>query len=418
MGIPDPVLHKTKRFEWDIPPAPSDPILALHEAYQEACSPHAINLSVGAYRDGEGRAHEFRSVREARMSLSCTESYDHGYLPISGLKGLSSLSARLIFGDGPVDAGRVACIHTVSGSCALRLGLAFASQVLGAGCGYISTPAWPNHGQMVPAEGLKLGRYRYYDSNRRGVDVEGMIEDLENAKHGDVVVMQPCGHNPTGADLTEEEWGRVAEIVKKRGLVAVFDMAYQGLASGDLERDAYAVRLFVSNGINVIVAQSYSKNLGLYNSRVGSVDVCVTEGVHMVETVANVKSQLCWLARGIYSSPPAHGGRIAERVLGEKGLRAEWESEIGDIVGRMRRMRMRLREELERRGVCGEWEHLTRTRGMFALLGLSEGQVAVLRCGFGIYMTKDSRINVAGLTEGNVERVAQAVAEVVGVRRA
>lgn len=412
MVIPDPVSSPSESH-WHIDTAPSDPILALHQAYLQDRSPTAVNLSVGAYLDSAGRAHEFRSVRSARLFQSSSPTFDHSYLPIAGLQALSSLSARLIYGDNTVDDARVAILHTVSGSCALRLALSFAAHVLGAAAAYISTPAWPNHAQMVPAEGLKLARYTYYDARRHAVDVEGMLADLVNARRGDVVVLQPCAHNPTGADLTERQWARVADVVERRALVPLFDMAYQGLASGDVVRDAYAVRMFADRGINFLVAQSFSKNLGLYNSRVGTVSLCVAGGMHATEMVKNAASQISWLARGMYSSPPAHGARIAASVLGEQKLREDWVKEIGEMVQRMRSMRDMLRDQLERRQVPGEWEHVTETTGMFVLLGLTPAQVERLRTLHHVYITKDSRINVAGLTEANVATVAHAIAEVI-----
>ncbi|CDF40699.1 Aspartate aminotransferase [Chondrus crispus] len=413
MRVPDPVPSTSERSKWDVLAAPRDPILAIHQAYQQDPSPLAVNVSVGAYRDAGGNVHEFRAVRDARLSIAASSTYDHAYLPISGLEHLASQSARLIYGDDVFESGRVACLHTVSGSCALRLALSLASRVLGAEEAHVSLPAWPNHVQMVPMEALKLARYRYYDYDRHAVDIDGMLADLGKAKRGDVVLLQACAHNPSGADLKEREWRRVADVVQQRRLVPVFDMAYQELASGDMEEDVCAVRTFVRKGINVIVAQSFSKNLGLYNSRVGTVSVCVADKVPGRDTATNLLSQLSWLVRGMYSSPPAHGALIAAKVMGDDTLRAKWLLEIKEVVGRIGKMRERLRDELERRKVAGHWKHITQTKGMFVLLGLTYSQVERMRVLHHIYLTGNSRINIAGLNENNVAQVAEAIAEVV-----
>lgn len=336
--------------------------------------------------------------------------FDHTYLPIIGYVPLIRHATILLHGEKTVNEGRVAAVHTVSGSCALRLALAFCKEVLGCGEVWNSQPSWPNHEHIASAVGLKVCRYAYYDYTGMCVDAEGMLKDLKGGKKGSVVILQPCGHNPTGADLTEDDWSRVASVVKEAGMVAVFDMAYLGLASGDIASDLCAVRVFTRMGLNFMVALSFSKSLGLYNSRVGVLSVCLAGKIKFLETVRNVTTQLGWLGRGMYSSPPVEGAKITAWVLEKE--RQKWEYEIKEMVTRMRSMRVRLVNELREAGGGCEWNHVLKTRGMFVLLGLTKKEVERLRTVHHIYVTDNSRMNVAGITEDNVRRVARAIMEV------
>lgn len=275
---------------------------------------------------------------------------------------------------------------------------------------WISRPSWPNHEHIANAVELKVRWYTYYDFEKLCVNVEDMLQDLSRGEKGAVVILQPCGHNPTGADLTEDEWRRVASVVKEMEMVTVFDMAYLGLVSGSIETDLFAVRLFTDMGLNVMVALSFSKSLGLYNSRVGMLSSCLAGEIRAVETAKNVTAQLGWLGRAMYSSPPVEGAKITAWVLEKR--RWEWECEMREMVVRMRAMRVRLVEELRALDEGVNWDHLLTTRGMFVLLGLTEKEVERLRRVHHIYVTADSRMNVAGVTEDNVGRVARAISEV------
>lgn len=408
MGIPD--LASSPLSLWEVPPAPADSILSLNQAYLNDPHPNATNLSIGAYRDHKGQPHEFRVVRKANRFFAALP-FDHAYLPIIGYMPLIRHATVLLHREKAVREGRVAAVHTVSGSCALRLALTFCKQVLACGEVWISWPSWPNHEHIANAVDLKVHWYAYYNFKTMCLNVEGMLQDLRRGKKGAVVILQPCGHNPTGMDLTEGEWRRVASVVKEMGMITVFDMAYLGLVSGDVETDLFAVRLFTDMGINVIVALSFSKSLGLYNSRVGVLSVCLVGEFGVAETAKNVTAQLGWLSRAMYSSPPVEGAKITAWVL-EK-VKREWEREMGEMVTRMRAMRVRLVEELRALHGGRNWDHVLTTRGMFVLLGLTEKEVERLRRVHHVYVTADSRMNVAGISEDNVGRVARAISEVV-----
>lgn len=397
---------------WHIPPAPKDPILTLHQLYLQDTHPSATNLSIGAYRTATGKQHEFQAVTDAQKLLS-THPPDHAYLPLSGHKALRHATTELIYGSDPALHSRIALIHTVSGSGALRLALAFCARILHSRVALVADPTWPNHIHLAAAESFNVIRYSYYNTLTKSLNFQALLADLRAAPFAAVVLLQACAHNPTGCDLSQVQWRTVASVVKERSLIPIFDMAYQGLATGDVANDAYPIRLFVTQGLNVFVAQSFSKNMGLYNSRVGTVSLCLSPGLRAPQLAANAVSQLCWLARATYSSPPVEGARIAATILTDELLRERWKAELREMVRRMQHMRKRLREELQRFSLERDWMFLENKCGMFVCLGLQEGMVERLRTYHHVYVTGNSRVNVAGLTEENVVRVAESVAEVI-----
>eukprot|EP00177_Eucheuma_denticulatum_P001329 GFKZ01002412.1.p1 GENE.GFKZ01002412.1~~GFKZ01002412.1.p1 ORF type:complete len:449 (+),score=58.74 GFKZ01002412.1:133-1347(+) len=382
---------------------PTDPILSIASLFHSDPHPTATNLSIGAFLTADGLPHEFQTIALARHHHHSLPA-DHSYLPLTGLPALLHQIPSLLHPQYPI-----AAIQTVSGSGAVRLALTFASNLLHSRRVLVAQPTWPNHIHIAKAVGLRVGYYRYYDAASKRIDVEAMLSDLALVSDDTVIIMQACAHNPTGMDLDDEQWGRVGDVLSsKQGVVVVMDMAYLGLASGTVEADGRGVRLLREKGILVLVAMSFSKNMGVYNSRVGVLSVECSGGE---EEARRVQGWMAWFARGMYSSAPAEGARWVSWVLENK--RGEWEGEVQDMVKRLVEMRARLRQELERSDK-GDWSYITRGKGMFVLLGLQGEQVERLRKQHHVYLTSDSRLNVAGLTDANVARVADAIAEVMG----
>jgi aspartate aminotransferase len=278
---------------------------------------------------------------------------------------------------------------------------------------YFSNPTWANHGQIFSNVHLPTATYPYFDAKTRGLNFEGMISALEGAPEKSIIVLHACAHNPTGVDPTQDQWKKIAAVMRKKSLFPFFDCAYQGFASGDLNRDAWAVRYFVEQGFELLIAQSYAKNFGLYGERAGCFHYVAGPGSAGAETSTRVASQLAILQRSEISNPPAYGARIASLCLNDVSLFAEWEDNLRTMSGRIIDMRKALRGKLEELKTPGTWNHITEQIGMFSFTGLSETQVAKLRSDAHIYMTKNGRVSMAGLNTHNVNYVAEAINKVV-----
>lgn len=400
-----------------VPTAPPDAILGLTTQFRADASPHKVNLGVGAYRTGDGLPYVLPVVRRVESTLASDPSSNHEYLPQDGLSSFCALSAQLIFGvDSPaLVAQRVVTVQALSGSGALSLAFTFVKRNISENVVvYVPDPTWPNHNGIVKSCGLEPPRmYRYFDKNTGGVDYKGMIEDLGNAPKGAIVLLHPCAHNPTGADPSEEEWYGIRDVITKRQLIPFFDCAYQGFASGDLERDAFAVRLFTSQpGLEMFVSQSYAKNLGLYGERVGALSIVFSEGTS-TSTLSAVRSQLKVIARTMYSSPPVHGAKIVTEILSSPQLYDEWKNDLRKMSARISTMRTMLRKRLEENGCPGTWEHITQQIGMFSYTRLTKEQVLYMREKSHVYMTNNGRMSMAGLTDDSVEYVADAMRDAI-----
>jgi aspartate aminotransferase len=278
---------------------------------------------------------------------------------------------------------------------------------------YVSNPTWANHHQIFTNVGLSLASYPYWDPKTRGLDIDGMLKTLEEAPEHSIILLHACAHNPTGVDPTQDQWKLIAEVIKRRGLFPFFDTAYQGFASGDLAKDGWSIRYFLEQGLELVVAQSYAKNFGLYGQRAGCFHYVAAAGPDAADQTARVGSQLSILQRSEISNPPIYGARIAARVLNDAELFAEWEANLRTMSGRIMDMRKALRGRLEALGTPGTWNHITDQIGMFSFTGLTETQVARLRSDGHIYMTKNGRISMAGLNTKNVEYVAGHIDKVV-----
>ena len=333
---------------------------------------------------------------------------DKEYAGIAGVPEFTAAAGRLAYGQDATEVlARTAIVQSLSGTGALRLGGAFlqrfqqpARRIL------LPTPTWGNHGAIFRDAGLEVAPYRYFCARTLGLDLDGLLADLQAAPPGTAVLLHACAHNPTGVDPSAAQWRAIAQVVRARRLLPFFDMAYQGFASGDAERDAQAVRAFVDAGAPLLLAQSFAKNFGLYGERVGALSVVCADA----QEAQAVLSQLKILVRPMYSNPPIHGARIVGRVLSDPPLAALWAREVAHMAQRIMRMRSRLRDLLlHAHRSSRSWAHITDQIGMFAYTGLLPEQVLRLTRDHHVYLTNDGRISIAGITDANVEHLAHAI---------
>jgi aspartate aminotransferase len=343
---------------------------------------------------------------EAKMLAA---GYNKEYLPIEGLADFRKATVELLLGAGhpAAAAGRVACLQALSGTGALRVGAAFVARWMKGAKVAISSPTWGNHMNIFGDEGVEVIRYRYFDPETVGLDFEGMMADLEAAPDGTVVLLHGCAHNPTGVDPTREQWAAIADLCARKRHLPFFDVAYQGFATGDLDTDAYAPRLFVERGLETVVAQSYSKNLGLYGERVGALNFVLADA----DAAARVLSQLKRIARALWSNPPTHGARIAAEVVGDPAMFEEWKREMAMMAGRIAKVRGELQAALEARAPARDWSFITRQIGMFSYTGMTTAQVDNMTNKHAVFMTRDGRISLAGLSSAKVDYLADAIVD-------
>ena len=393
-----------------VPAAPADAILGLTAAFREDSRPEKINLSVGVYQDESGQTPTLECVQVAEKRLAEAASAK-SYLPIPGAPEYGEVVRRLAFGADHevVQSGRAASAHTPGGTGALRVVGDFLKSNFPNLTLWMSDPTWPNHPNIFSAAGVPLKSYPYFDSSTNGLDFEAMLVAIEQIPSGDAILLHGCCHNPTGIDPTAAQWKQIADTVYDRGLLPILDFAYQGFADG-IEQDAVGLREFARPGAELLVCSSFSKNFGLYRERVGALSIVCPSA----ENVAAVQSQLNRVIRCNYSNPPAHGAAIVNCVLRDEQLRTTWEAEVATMRSRINGMRQQLVEALAASGVPGDYSFITQQRGMFSFSGLTKDQVETLREQHAIYIVGSGRINVAGLTPTNIERVAEAIGTVVG----
>ncbi|VVT56700.1 uncharacterized protein SAPINGB_P005221 [Magnusiomyces paraingens] len=400
------ILSANKSTWANVPQGPPDAILGITEAFKKDQFPQKINVGVGAYRDDAGQPFVLSSVLEAEKRV-LDQNLNKEYAPITGIPSFTSGAAELAYGEfSPViTQNRLAITQSISGTGALRIGADFVSRFFGKKKIYIPNPTWANHKNIFRDAGMEAVSYRYYNKDTIGLDFEGLLEDLRLAEDGSAILLHACAHNPTGVDPTQEQWRQIAEVFQEKGHFPFFDMAYQGFASGDISRDAYAVRYFVDQGFQIALCQSFAKNMGLYGERVGAFSL-VAESP---EERARIESQLKIIIRPMYSNPPIHGARIASEILNDAILKAKWLQEVKDMADRMISMRSLLKQNLEALGSIKNWDHVTSQIGMFCYTGLSPEQVDKLAQEYSVYGTRDGRISIAGITSGNVARLAEAI---------
>ncbi|MBB3800805.1 aromatic-amino-acid transaminase [Xanthomonas arboricola] len=395
-------------FFANVEQVPGDPILGLTEAYNADSRPNKVNLGVGIYYDENGRIPLLRAVHKIEQQLA-QEAKPRGYLPIDGLAAYDKATQALLFGaeSALVASGRVATSQTVGGSGALRVGADLLKKLLPTATIAISNPSWENHRAVFGAAGFEVVDYTYFDAASHGLNFEGMLADLAKLEPGTVVLLHACCHNPTGADLTREQWKQVAGLLKERNLFPFVDIAYQGFDKG-IEADAYAVRQLAAEGIDsYVVASSYSKSFSLYGERVGALSVVSATAAE----AKAVQSQVKRIIRTIYSSPSTHGAALVAGVLTSPELRDLWEQELTEMRERIHALRAGLVDKLATLG-APEFDFIQRQAGMFSYSGLTKTQVDRLRDEFAIYAVGTGRICVAALSQRNLDYVAQAVATV------
>ncbi|MBV9913247.1 MAG: aspartate/tyrosine/aromatic aminotransferase [Sinobacteraceae bacterium] len=388
---------------------PTDPILGLMAAYRADSDPAKVDLGVGVYRDARGETPVLACVRRAEQAVLARQT-TKTYVAAAGNAGFNQAMAQLVLGEGhPIfGTNRLRCIQSVGGCGALRLGAELMRRADPPAIVHVSTPTWANHVPLLSGCGLKLERYPYYDSRTGGVLFEEMKAALMRLPARAIVLLHASCHNPTGADLSEAQWRELLPVFRQRELLPFIDLAYQGLGSGSAE-DAFGARLFCAELPEVAVAVSCSKNFGLYRERTG----CLLVVTQTPAAADAALSQLVQIARSLYSMPPDHGAAIVHEILGDAALRTQWQEEVGAMRERINGLRAALVSELARSCPQRDFGFIARQRGMFSWLGVDVSQVRALRERHHIFMLDDSRINLAGLSTGNIPYCAQAIAQVL-----
>jgi len=397
-----------------VPKGPEDPILGVTLAFNKDTSPKKMNLGVGAYRDDNNKPYILPTVRQATSDLQKRldeGKEDHEYLGIVGDPSFNKAAIKLALGENSqhIIDKKVVTVQALSGTGALRIAGDFLNRFYAHNKQiFVPTPTWANHIPLFTDAGLEVKYYRYYDKAANGLDWKGLIDDINSAPNKSIILLHACAHNPTGQDPKLDQWKELEKHIKAKEHLVVFDSAYQGFASGDPEKDAAAVRYFVEQGHNIVLCQSFAKNFGLYGQRIGAVSFLTSTP----EEAINVESQLKILVRPMYSNPPKQGAKIVSAILNNSELTAEWRKEVKGMADRIITMRDRLVHGLKEAGSTRDWTHITDQIGMFCFSGLSPEQVDRLANEFHIYMTKNGRISMAGVTSHNVDYLAKAIHEV------
>jgi len=389
--------------------APRDPILGITEAFNADQNPNKINLGVGVYYDDNGKVPLLECVKQAEAMMAA-KGAPRTYLPIDGLTAYDQTVQALVFGadSAVVQEKRAVTAQAVGGTGALKLGADFLKRFSPDSEVWISDPSWENHRALFTSAGFKVNTYPYYDATTRGVNFDGMMAALKAMPKGAIVLLHACCHNPTGADLTDDQWSEVIPVIIGRGLIPFLDMAYQGFADG-IETDGRVVRRFADAGGPLFVSNSFSKSFSLYGERVGALSIVGSTA----DETARVLSQLKRVIRTNYSNPPVHGAQVVANVLGTPQLRQLWEDELGAMRERIHAMRHALADKLKQKAPGQNFDFIIRQQGMFSYSGLSQAQVARLRNEFSIYAVDTGRICVAALNSHNIDRVADAIAQVI-----
>ncbi|MFD1802079.1 amino acid aminotransferase [Mixta tenebrionis] len=387
-----------------------DPILTLMETFRQDPRPHKVNLSIGLYYNEQGIIPQLQAVEEAEARLNARPRQASLYLPMDGLAGYREAIAPLLFGaqHPALQAQRIATIQTIGGSGALKVGADFLKRYFPQSQAWVSDPTWENHIAIFAGAGFEVNTYPWYDAQSNGVRFDAFLATLETLPAQSIVLLHPCCHNPTGADLTNDQWDRVVKVLKTQRLIPFLDIAYQGFGAG-MEEDAYAIRAIAAAGISALVSNSFSKIFSLYGERVGGLSVVCSDA----EEAARVQGQLKATVRRNYSSPPNFGAQLVACVLNDEALKASWLAEVEAMRLRILEMRQALVTVLRKAAPGQNFDYLLKQRGMFSYTGLSAQQVDRLREEFGVYLIHSGRMCVAGLNRRNVHQVAEAFAAVM-----
>jgi aromatic-amino-acid transaminase len=389
--------------------APRDPILGVTEAYNADPNPNKVNLGVGVYCNDSGKVPVLESVRRAEQMLA-EKPLPRNYLPIDGLKAYDEAVQAIVFGaeNEALRTGRIVTVQTLGGTGGLKVGADLLRRINPDAEIWISDPSWENHRALFEYAGYTVNAYPYYDAPSHGINFDGMMAALERLPAGAIAVLHACCHNPTGVDLSAEQWERVIDVVDARSLVPFLDLAYQGFAEG-IDADAGAVRRFTERCPVVFVSSSFSKSLSLYGERVGALSVVSQDA----DEAARALSHLKRVIRTNYSNPPTHGGQAVTTVLTTPELRVLWERELGEMRERIKTMRRQLVEKIRAIRADFDFSFVVRQRGMFSYSGLSREQVRRLREEHSVYAIDSGRICVAALNSRNIDYVARSVASVL-----
>ncbi|MBC3931423.1 amino acid aminotransferase [Undibacterium curvum] len=389
--------------------APRDPILGITEAFNADQNPAKVNLGVGVYYDDNGKVPLLECVKKAEALL--IEKYaPRTYLPIEGLAAYDRAVQDLVFGadSAVVTEKRAITAQAIGGTGALKLGADFLQRFSPQSQVYISDPSWENHRALFESAGFTVNNYPYYDANTRGVNFEAMLAALKDMPSASIVLLHACCHNPTGADLSTEQWTQIIEVITSRGLIPFLDMAYQGFGDG-IEADGQVVRRFAAAGGPLFVSNSFSKSFSLYGERVGALSIVAASA----EEAGRIMSQLKRVIRTNYSNPPSHGGQVVATVLSTPELRQLWEEELAGMRVRIREMRAAFVSKLKEQAPAHQFDFVMQQRGMFSYSGLNKEQVGKLRELHSIYAVDTGRICVAALNSKNIDKVITAIASVL-----
>ena len=381
---------------------PADKILALMAAFRADPRDDKVDLGVGVYKDATGNTPVMRAVKEAERRL-VAEQTTKAYTGLAGDPAFSDAMIDLILG-GVVPRERIAAVATPGGTGAIRQALELIKLAAPEATVWLSDPTWPNHPSIIKYLGMPTANYRYFDDATRGVDFAGLMADLGTVASGDVVLLHGCCHNPTGADLSNEQWDQIADLALERGFIPFIDTAYQGLGNG-LNEDAYGMRMMAERLPELVIASSCSKNFGLYRERTGSITF-IAENPQQVDIVA---SQAMSIARQIYSMPPAHGALLVSLILGDDQLRANWQAELEEVRLRIKSMRSLLTSGIQGNLAGIDFSHIEQQNGMFSFLGISSAQLERLREEFGIYIVSSTRVNLAGINSSNIGYISESM---------
>ena len=406
-----------------VPPRPADPLFGVNQLFRQDTDPSAVNGSVGVYQNEQGYTAPFEIVRQVEQEIAAeraketiAESNEAKYLPIEGLESFCKASQELLFGEqsAAVHQDRIATAQTPGGTGALYLGartLMYLKQEGHlpelSGKVYLSNPTWANHKNIFSGAGFDIESYPYYNSQDHSVDFQAMLQGIQQAPEGSVILLHACCHNPTGVDLTEDQWKALLPVIRDKNLIPFIDCAYQGFAN-DLQSDVQGVRLFAESGIPVLVSHSLSKIMGMYNRRTGSLSIIG----ETAEAAANVLSHMQGMIRQTWSNPPKDGADIASRILNDPVKRKEWKEELASMQTRITTTREHLYTLLDAHGIADDFAHIKSGNGMFSMTGLSSQQVAELQQQHHVYMPGSGRLCLATLNPANIDHVADAIAAV------
>ena len=389
--------------------APADPILGLTDAFKADPRADKVNLGVGIYKDESGQTPILKSVKLAEQKLLETET-SKSYLGIDGVIAYNQAVQGLLFGaeHAVMSEKRAVTAQAPGGTGSLRMAAEFVVRNTDSRTVWVSNPTWANHNNIFQSAGLTVKQYGYYDAASHDIDFDAMLTSLENAEEGDLLLLHGCCHNPTGIDLNISQWEVIAQLCVDKGLIPLFDFAYQGFGAG-VEEDAQGLRLVACKVPELLVANSFSKNFGLYNERIGAVTLVAEDA----ETAKRAFSQIKSTIRSSYSNPPAHGALIVATILGDAELRKLWEAELTQMRERIAEMRVLFVKTLAEQGVSQDFSFISAQNGMFSFSGLNKDQVTRLKEEFGVYIVGSGRISVAGMTRANMDTICRAIAKVL-----